>query len=147
MSAASDIAYLSPTIWRKRSIISGESGGAEAEGWTIFMVVSCFYLLFYRLAPDCGTAQPVVDSFAKLVMRHRHHRDGACARGIERAKIAEKMGGGFCKIASRRQIHHCGRRVHSGYRTGPERQQRLAGLNAGGIEPDRCPRGRMRCPH
>src|ERR1022692_3279333 len=106
MSAASVTAYLSPTIARKRAISSLDSSGAD--GWTIFILVSCVSSLPHR-----GAAQPVVDRFAEPVMRHRHDRDGARAPGVERAKIAEKVGGRFRKIAAGGQIHHYGCRVNS----------------------------------
>src|SRR4051794_36696714 len=107
MSAASVTAYFSPTIERKRSIVSGESGG----GWTMFMAVSC--VLF--IPPDRGAPQPVVDGLAQPVLRHRHHGDGAGAARIEGAKIAEKIGGGFTHITARRQVHHGGRGIASRY--------------------------------
>src|ERR1700688_2165289 len=120
MSAASVTAYLSPTIARKRAISSGESGGAD--GWTIFIFVSCTSLF----PPHRGAAQPIIDGFTEPVMRHRHDRDGARALGVERAKIAEKIGGGLIEIAMRGQIHHRGGRVKPRYRIRPKRQQRLA---------------------
>src|SRR6202035_3928451 len=105
MSAASVTAYLSPTIARKRAISSLDSGGVD--GWTIF--ISSFPL--HR-----GAAQPVVDRFAEAVMRHRHDGDGARAAQVERAKIAEKIGGGLIEIAARGQIHHRNGRVNPRYR-------------------------------
>ena len=47
---------------------------------------------------------------------------------VERAKIAEKIGGGLVEIAARGQIHHCGGRVNSRNCSEAEREQRLAGL-------------------
>src|SRR5450759_856223 len=141
MSAASVTAYLSPTLLRKRAINSGESGGAE--GWTIFILVSCVY----SLPPHRGAAQPVIDRFAEPVMRHRHDGDGARAAGVERAKITEKIGGGLIEIAARGQIHHYGCCVNSRYRSGTERQQRLAGLDVVGIEPHWRARRVMRRQH
>src|SRR6202163_3305823 len=127
MSAASVTAYLSPTMARKRAINSGESGGAE--GWTMFILVSCSYSFpRYRSA-----AQPVVDRLSEPVMRHRHHRDAARAPGVEGAKIAEKIGGGLGEIAAGGQIHDRGRRVNSRYCICPKRQQRLSCLNRCGV--------------
>src|SRR5882757_5783166 len=103
MSAASVTAYLSPTIDLKRAISSGESGD-DGGGWTMFIFVSWVYLF----PPHGGAAQPVVDGLAEPVMRNRHHCDGARAFRIERAKIAEKIGGGFIEIAARGQVHHRG---------------------------------------
>src|ERR1700689_649479 len=122
MSAASVTAYLSPTIVRKRAISSLDSSGAD--GWTIFILVSCVS----SFPPHRGAAQPVVDRFAEAVMRYRHDRDGARAAQVERAKIAEKIGGGLIEIAARGQIHHRGGRVNPRHRIRPIRQQRLAGL-------------------
>src|SRR3981189_1098728 len=111
MSAASVIANLSPTILRKRAINSGESVGAD--GCMIFILISYAWLF----APHCGAAQPVVDGFAKPIMRHRHDRDGARSLRVERAKIAEKIGGGLGEVAARGQIQYPGRRVCSRHRT------------------------------
>src|SRR3984893_4736707 len=110
MSAASVTAYLSPTILRNRAIDSGESGGLA--GFTIFILVSCVY----SVPPNRSAAQPVVDRFAEPVLRHRHHRDGARALGVENAKIAEKGGVGLREIAMRGQIHPYGCAIHSGQR-------------------------------
>ena len=60
-----------------------------------------------------SAAQPVVDGLAEPVMRHRHHGDGARAFRIERAKIAEKIGGGLIEIAARGQVHHVRRCIDS----------------------------------
>src|SRR5258705_13370593 len=132
MSAASVTAYLAPTMARKRAISSGESGGAE--GCTIFILVSC-WCSFHSFPCHRGTAQPVIDGFAELVPGHRHDRDTMRALGVEGAKIAEKIGGGLVEIAACGQIHHRPRRVNSRHRGGTERQQRLAGLDAGSIQP------------
>src|ERR1700682_2088043 len=141
MSAASVTAYLSPTMARKRAINSGESGGAE--GWTMFILVSCSYSFpRYR-----GAAQPVVDRLSEPVMRHRHHRDAARALGVEGAKIAEKIGGGLGKIGAGGQIHDRGRAVCPRPRGGTECQQRLAGFNAPGVEPHFGARRVMRGQH
>src|SRR5882762_3506248 len=119
MSAASVTAYLSPTMPRNLAISSGESGGAV--GCTIFIV-------FDRSLPSHGCApQPVVDGFAQSLVRDRHHRDRARVPGVERAKIAEKVGGGLIEIAARGQVHHRGRRLDAGQDARPERQQYLAG--------------------
>src|SRR3984893_2903848 len=129
MSAGSVTAYLTPTMARKRAIRSGDRGGV---GWTIFILVSCSY----SIPPDRGAAQPVVDRLAEPVMRHRHHRDAARAPRVEAAKIAEKIGGRLREIAARGQIHCYGCRVTSRHGMGAERQQRLARLDAFGVEPD-----------
>src|SRR5713226_959666 len=141
MSAWSVTAYLSPTTLRKRATNSGGSGGAG--GWTIFILVSCVP----SFPRHGGTAQPVIDRFAEPVMRHRHHRDGMRALGVEAAKITEKIGGGLIEIAARRQIQHRGRRVNSRHRGGTESQQRLAVFNSLGIEPDLRARRVMRGQH
>lgn len=62
-------------------------------------------------------------------MRDQHDRDGARAAEVERAKITEKIGGGFIDIAPSRQIHHRGSSVDARQDGGTERQQRLAGLD------------------
>src|SRR5215211_1055622 len=101
MSAASVTAYLSPTTLRNFAISSGESG--SADGCTIFIVLD-------RSLPSHGrAAQPVVDGFAQSLFRDRHHRDRARVFGVERAKIAEQVGGGLVEIAARREVHHRGR--------------------------------------
>src|SRR4051794_14504074 len=86
--------------------------------------------------PHGGAAQPVVDGLAESMMRNRHHRNGARAFRVQRAKIAEKIGGGFIEIAARGQVHQVERRANSRDGAGPERQQYLAALEAGSIEPD-----------
>src|SRR5258708_14398975 len=123
MSAASVTAYLSPTIARNRGISSGESGGAD--GWTIFILVSCLFSCVSSFPPHRGAAQPVIDGFANPVLRHRHHRDGARAPGVAGAKITEKIGGALIEIAARGQIHHYGCRVNSRHATCTHRRQRF----------------------
>jgi hypothetical protein len=91
----------------------------------MFILVSYAYLL----PPDCGAAQPVIDRFAEAVIRHGHNGDGARAFVIERAKITEKIGGGFTEIALGGQIHDRGGGAYSRHRNGTERQQRLTGLD------------------
>ena len=113
---ASVTAYLSPTMARKRAISSGESGVRAA--CTMFIGLVSFFVFFVILPADRGAAQPVVDGLAEAVMRHRHDGDGARASGVERAKIAEKIGGGLGEIAARGQIHHGCRRVDPGQRPG-----------------------------
>ena len=129
---------------RNCAISSGESGGG---GW--LDDVHCLSLArsVRHSRSDRGAAQPVVDGFAEPVMRNRHHRDGARALGVERAKIAEKIGGGLIEIAARGQIHHRGRGVSSRHCVRAERQQRLAGLDAVGIEPHLRARRVMRGQH
>ena len=82
----------------------------------------CSSLVSYVILfpPHRGAAQPVVDGLAEAMMRHRHHRNGARAPGIERAKIAEKIGGGLSEIAAHGQIHHgWTRRQFPRWRRGP----------------------------
>src|SRR5436190_19826162 len=112
MSTASVTAYLSPTMPRNFAISSGESDGAD--GCTIFIIPD-------RSLPSHGrAAQPVVDGFAQSLVRDRHHRDRARVLGIERAKIAEQVGGGLVEIAARGQVHHRGCRLDAGQAAGPE---------------------------
>src|SRR3954453_9639279 len=136
MSAASVTAYLSPTTPRNFAISSGESGGAD--GCTIFIVID-------RSLPSHGrAAQPVVDGFAQSLVRDRNPCDRARILGVERAKIAEKIGGGFVEIAARREVHHRGRRLDARQGARPERQQSFAGRGPFDVEPNFCARRVMR---
>src|SRR3954466_14078839 len=97
----------------------------------MFMLFSCIP----SIPPYRRAAQPVVDCLAQSVMGNRHYCDAARPCGIKRAKIAEKIGGGFVEIATRRQIHDGTRRLHILYGARPERQQRLSRLKAFGVKP------------
>src|SRR5581483_12441099 len=99
MSAGSVTAYLSPTMARNFAINSGDSSG----------VLDCtIFISKFQSASDSGAAQPVIDGFTQSFLGDRHHRNGPRARCVERAKIAEKIGGGLIEIAARRQIHDGG---------------------------------------
>src|SRR5258708_20644611 len=107
MSAASVIACRSPTILRNCSISSGASGGGAHL--LIFMSSSLALIVLrmilsenrnhtfpdHALPRDSSPAQPVVDRFAQTFFRDRHHRDRPGPLRIERAKIAEQIGGGL----------------------------------------------------
>src|SRR5579883_2301067 len=140
MSLWSVTAYLSPTMALNFPISSGESGGTD--GWTMFIDLSCS-----SFPPSGCAAQPVVDGLAQSVHRNGHHRDGCRACCIGLAKIAKKMGCGFSRIATFRQIQHGRRTVLSCNRRMAERQQRLPGLDALRVEPDAGARGVMRGQH
>ena len=66
----------------------------------MFMVRLFEFFFIWSFPPHGGAAQPVVDGFAKTVMRNWHDRNRTRALGIERAKIAEKIGGGLVEIAA-----------------------------------------------
>ena len=105
----------------------GREAAELLEPWTIFIVVFSF-IPARSFSSDRCAAQPVVDGFAQPLVRNRHHRDGARALAVERAKMAEQIGGGLVEIAALRQIHHRGGGVNSRNCSEAERQQRLAGL-------------------
>src|SRR4029077_9971176 len=123
MSAGSVTAYLSPTILRKLAMRSRERAGGGAVGCTMFICLKS-----RSFPPDGGAAQPVVDGFAQPVVGNGHHRDRRCRSRVERAKITEKIGGGFIQITASGQIHDGGGVFRARDRQ-PEGEQRLAGRN------------------
>src|ERR1700744_594853 len=99
MSAGSVTAYLSPTMLRNFAISSAESEGSGLVGGVMFIFLIPDIRSF---PPDGRAAQPVIDGFTQSMIRNGHHRNRPRRLGIERAKIAEKIGGGFPEIAALR---------------------------------------------
>ena len=144
------MACFSPTIAVKRASSSAdeEFGGCSGDIHHASSVTADGTLtiarrtrwISYLIARGGGAREPVVDRLAEARVRHRHHRDGGRACGIERAQMGEQVGGGLDEIAARRQVEH--RRGAFGARAPgrAEGQQRLARFDLLGVEPQ--PRAR-----
>src|SRR5262249_56369127 len=109
------MAFFSPTIATKRPSRSGAS---------IFGGVSTIFITRARLrlqerdysapprpiptssARRRGPFEAVVDRLAQAGARHRHHRDGGGAGGVERAQGGKEIGRGLDQIAPRGEAEH-----------------------------------------
>ena len=76
--------------------------------------------------------QPVVDGFAEIVTRDRHHRDGFRTRGVEHAQMREQIGRRLGEIAALGRLKDPQRAAGAGGEFRAERQQCLAGLHLPG---------------
>src|SRR5215472_13281549 len=138
------MAFFSPTIATKRPSRSGASifGGVS----TIFIARARL-----RLRERDYTAPPrripissawrrrpfeaVVDRLSQAGARHRHHRDGGRALGIERAQVGKEIGRSLDEIAARGEVEHRRRTFGASRRRRAEGERRLARFDPLGIEP------------
>src|SRR5208282_930067 len=149
------MAYFSPTIAANRARSAGSTalGGLSSirarpsgpSDWIDDSQPSSSQA--HRSPRRRGTSEAVVDGFAETVGGDRHDRDRARAGGIERAKLREQIGRRLDEIAAFGKVEHAFGPPGAFRRRWSEGEQRLAGLDAAGVQPQPRPRRVMRVEH